>query len=177
MNIDLGIKPFSDFWINCIFNVQMSILNTLEPSYKYAAYLNDYRYSIFETLADNDVVTWFLGINYVEEVVPKYIDKCFTNENLSLQNDPCCLEKIKNYVRQKKYVAVGVDLFYLIPQSFFWGKYHWRHYSLLNGFDDEKKVFYVFDEDLSGYTCCEVPGGKALWSHQICQVDPRCFHS
>ena len=78
---------------------------------------------------------------------------------------------IKNMVMNNDVFMLGVDLFHYIPGSICWEKFHWYHYSLIKGFDDTQKVFYVLDDNLSGYNEFEVPTNELINAANANQMD------
>ncbi len=46
MKISLGFQPFNDYWITCYYNKILTLLISIDPGYKLAAYMND----------DNDII-------------------------------------------------------------------------------------------------------------------------
>lgn len=175
MNVNLGITPFTDFWVDCMSNSQISILAAREPSFKYAAYLNDYQYTMAETKTNNQKTVRFLTVRFMAEVTSKYLYQYFSYEPLTFSDKKHGFEKIKELINQKKMIAVGVDLFYWIPKSFCYGKYHWEHYSLINGFDDQRKVLYVLDDNFNGFDCFEVPEERFSQAIGSLELNPDAF--
>ncbi len=174
MKIDFGIEPFCDFWTGCVTNSQISILSSKEPSWKYAAYLNDYYYlieesktgGIYDTSGTIEKTVFFPVYRFYEEVFPKHINKYFSYETFNFKDDVHGMKKMKELIKQNMLIAVGVDQFYWIPGSVCWNKYHWQHYSLITGYDDEKRIFSVFDVDINKFGCFEVPEERFLQASQ-----------
>lgn len=152
MYYTLGIKPFNDFWINCIFNMKYSILTTLEPSIKQNACLNMYEYKdhVISTPTGNTVGYLQIENHYTLSSVWKS-DSTFNIKpfKFNLHDNP--IERVQDEVMKRKFVLVGVDLFNWIPNSICYHKHHWTHYSLINGFDTQKQCFYVLDDNRKGF--------------------------
>ena len=154
----INLIPFGEFWIDCAFNANFSILTSLDKSYRNAALLNSYTYAIVEAGTSFDNL-----INYVK-LEPAYDQLYLTQSIISIQ--PVNLKDSNNlldslkFVLKENYFFLGVDLYNWIPNSLCWQKYHWEHYSLIKGYDEEKDVFIVFDSDMSGYCEHEIPSAR-----------------
>ncbi|HEX2944452.1 MAG TPA: hypothetical protein VHT96_00675 [Clostridia bacterium] len=164
MLVSLGLKPFSEYWITCYYNKILSIFTSIDPSYRYAAYMNDYHYDIHDWNYNH------LQLRPMIEFVEKYIQGVFTYLPIYFREEGTGLDVIKDHIRQKEIVQVGVDLFYWLPSSINFGVNHWYHTSMINGFDDEKKVFYVFDDDNFGYAEQEIPEERFLLATNNCTL-------
>ncbi|HEX3047358.1 MAG TPA: hypothetical protein VHY08_21585 [Bacillota bacterium] len=175
MSTGFIIKPFSEFWMNCFLNSEISILTSREPSFKYAAYLNDYRYMVAETKTNSPKKVQFVMVAFMNVVSHKYLDPCFSFTPFLFPDKNSGLEKIKELVKQEKMIAVGVDLFYWIPNSFCYQKYHWDHYSVIIGMDEKRKVFYVLDDNLQGFNCFEVPEERFCQAFGSLSINPAAF--
>lgn len=176
MEIKLGFKPFKEDWLNCYHQTIFSVLTTIEPSYELAAYINDYRYiiSLEETPSKAKFNTLFIkpvnnfGIKYLDESLA--LSKPFTFQD----ND--YFGFIKELINKGKLVTVGVDLFYWIPNSLCWKRYHWEHYSFINGLGlNDKKVFYVFDESYEGFGEYKVPEKRFRIAVKHSTLDPHGY--
>lgn len=157
MRYDVGIKPFTEFWVDCKCNLIYSILTTLDDSNKMYAYINSYSYSILKKQSKGNEPFLNLELNFEQNL----FDYIFINKNyLSARSNENYLDQLKDLVKQKKYVLIGVDLFYWIPNSICWNKHHWYHYSFLNGFDDYTKDYFVLDENMKGYSEFIIPESR-----------------
>lgn len=67
------------------------------------------------------------------------------------------LDQIRYLIGQQRYINITVDGYYWIPNSFNWQTNHFAHKSLISGYDDEKQILYVFEDDFNGYNEFEVP--------------------
>ncbi|WP_242656407.1 hypothetical protein [Ruminiclostridium hungatei] len=97
------------------------------------------------------------------------------SQAISLKNHSAQIDFLRSLVLKKELVMVGVDLFYWIQDSICWNRNHWEHYSLINGYDDEKKVFYVLDENNNGYDEFEVPEERFLVAVQNSPLEPHGY--
>jgi hypothetical protein len=173
LNTDSIIKPFDDFWVNCIFNTQISVLIFKEPSFKYVAYLNDYYYAIeksdigaYDVTGNSKKIIHFLTLNSMQEVTSKYIYKYFSFEPFNYKDEEYGLEKLVEMIKQHKLIAIGVDLFYWISGSYCWNKYHWQHYAMITGFDDEREIFFTLDDNVNGFGHFEIPAERFYQASQ-----------
>ncbi|MGE5631460.1 MAG: hypothetical protein ACM3TR_10225 [Caulobacteraceae bacterium] len=93
----------------------------------------------------------------------KFSDMLFVEKKpLNFKKGEDLFNKLSELIWKKKVILLGVDLFYWIPNSVCWNKHHWEHYSFVHGFDDEKRVVYVFDDNLSGYGEFEIPEERLI---------------
>lgn len=161
MKLTLERKPFGDFWMNCMLNQAFSIAQSVHPSYRDAAYLNLYRYFRWEAATDREFryptidSLYYLSDTEWEKfpltgVIRRIVPMHFRDESRML-------DEIRDVLRSGRNLSLNVDLFGWLPDSMAWQKFHWYHYSLFNGFDEEKGVFYVIDDTLAGYGEHEVP--------------------
>ena len=176
MTYSLGIKPFKDFWINCVFNMKFSILISIEPSFKYNSYLNNYIYEVLEIETSTGTKVNYLNLSALCIFDTSWkSDSLFSSEPINFKHDNNYLNLIKRLVSEGNMIVVGVDLFYWIPNSICWNKHHWNHYSLINGFNDEKKVFYVLDENRKGFNEYEIPEERFCLAINNSTLDPNGF--
>ena len=176
MRVDSGIIPFKDYWLNCYYNMVFSLLISAEPSYIAAAYLNDYHYEAAEWgIEKKDGITYYnhLQLEPMRKFLKNGVYGVFTFIPVSFRDDRHCLDIIKSHIRQKELLQIGVHLFYWLPGSFNFGVNHWYHYSFINGFDEEKKIFYAFDEDASGYDEHAIPEERFLTAVQNSTIMPH----
>lgn len=139
------IKPFNEFWINCESTMLHSLLITLDEKYRILAYINNYCYEHLRFPTPNhkwvDEVRVKTEISEMFQLVLKNGRKMCWNDYFS------ALEDIKNFLRQGKIVMVGVDLYYWIPLNMCYKKHHVDHYAIINGFDEDRDIFFVMDTD------------------------------
>ncbi|EPR13617.1 hypothetical protein [Ruminiclostridium papyrosolvens] len=176
MDIRLNFKPFNLFWMDCQFNTLFSILTSMDKSYKVAALLNDYSYAIEQEYTPNN--TWYNEVFVVNTVIngDVFRNKFFPQQtSLNFKHDENYIGLIKNYIKNNDVVMVGVDLFYWIPNSVCWNKHHWEHYSYINGFNDEKGVFYVFEENFYGFGEFEIPQDRMMKAIESSPLEPHAI--
>ncbi|MCL6588811.1 MAG: hypothetical protein K6U80_02555 [Firmicutes bacterium] len=171
--VTIGLQPFTDFWVNCMVNGQFSILCSIEPSFKYAAYLNDYHYQVSSTTMGQDLPVPYLESWQLGDVNARYIDRLFSYDPFSIRNESDLLEIIKDLLSQKKIVSIGVNLFEWIPHSLCWQKHHWSHFTLIDGCDDDLEVFYVLDDDFRGYGYHAIPAKRFYNAVKAARTDPE----
>ena len=169
----LNFRLFNEFWINCDFNLKMSILSTINPDFKKAAYINDYKYRILDFTTSEGTQGKYLMLDPYIELNKLFLNRYITYQPFDLEKD--YVTQIKKLILQNKTALIGVDLFYWIPKSVCWQKHHWEHHSFLNGFDDEKKIFYVFDDDLNGYDMHEIPEQRLITAVTNSSLLPKAY--
>lgn len=164
MKLSMERKPFNEFWMNCMLNQAFSIAVSEEPSYRDAAYLNIYRYYPWEAATDKDFryptidTLYYLDnpAKFPLSQVIRYI------EPGHFRSKDTVLEEIKDMLKGGRNMSLNVDLYDWLPGSMAWKKFHWYHYSLFNGYDEERGTFYVIDDTLAGYEEHEVPSERLL---------------
>jgi hypothetical protein len=174
MMVSLGFKPFNDYWITCYYNKIFTILTSIDSSYKLAAYLNDYHYDVQlwgATNEKNAPLYNHLVQQPFKMFKEQYLQGLFIYQPIRFREEENFLDILKNHIRQKEIVQVGIDLFYWLPDSMNFGVNHWNHTAVLNGYDDEKKVFYAFDADNSGFDEQEIPEDRFLLAIKSCVLD------
>ena len=170
----LNYQPFSYFWLNCQLNNVFSVLVSVEPSYRFAAFLNDYSYNINKLPIGNHSTVRFLDLNY-KDGLKKYIQDVliYKKDILSNQDSPWSkvvsiekyyfkspdrfLEEIQDLLKNGQSISVGVNLYYWVMGSIAYEKYHYNHYSLITGYNEEKHEYHTFDDDLFGYKLHMIP--------------------
>ncbi|MFD0589638.1 hypothetical protein ACFQZE_16735 [Paenibacillus sp. GCM10027627] len=162
MKVTLERKPFNEFWMNCMLNQAFSIAASAHPSYKSAAYLNIYRYYPWEAATDRDfryptIDTLYYLDDWMKFPLTKVIKLIEPGHFRDKEN---FTEEIKEVLRSGRNLSLNVDLYYWLPGSMAWQKFHWYHYSLFNGYDDERNTFFVIDDTLAGYSEHEVPENR-----------------
>lgn len=163
MEMSHKFEPFKLFWINCMFSALFSILTSIDSSYNLAAMVNDYSYTIEEMQTPNDTKYNSLVMKPIVKYGRKFTDMLFTESTaINFEYGDNYFNIIKALMEENKLIMVGVDLFYWIPYSVCWNKHHWEHYSFINGFDDEKRMIYVFDDSFNGYDEFEVPEDRLI---------------
>jgi hypothetical protein len=174
MRMSLNFMPFNLFWINCIFNMMFSMLTSIECSYYLAALLNDYSYVVVDMNTPNEITYKSLELRPLVKHGDKYRNLLFCeNKSLNFKYGEIYFDTLKGLIEENNITLLGVDLFYWIPNSICWNKHHWEHYSLINGFDDKKRVLYVFDENVYGYNEFEIPEDRLIKAISNYQNKPQ----
>ncbi|OAB42551.1 hypothetical protein [Paenibacillus antarcticus] len=159
MKLTLERKPFNEFWMNCMLNQAFSIAESTHSSYRYAAYLNIYSYFPWAAATDSEFRYPTIDSLYYLDDWTRFpltgVIKLIEPGHFS--NKEAFTEEIKEVLRGGRNLSLNVDLYYWLPDSLAWKKFHWYHYSLFNGYDDERSSFYVIDDTLAGYLEYEVP--------------------
>ncbi|WP_217559398.1 BtrH N-terminal domain-containing protein [Paenibacillus sp. GbtcB18] len=153
MTYNQSLRPFNDFWMNCVSNTVYSIAVSNDSSYRTAAYLNHYTYQV---AADPSFtyLTMDHPLKYQNEVFNDFIREW---EPYYFRNPQAIGEEIGELLASGQLPVVHVDLFHWIPNSLAWKQYHWYHYSLITGYDAERSVYRVLDDDINGFRDFEVP--------------------
>lgn len=173
MKVTLESKPFNEFWMNGMLNQVFSIASSAHPSYRYAAYLNIYRYFQCEAATDRSfryptIDSLYYIDNWSEFPLTRIIKHV---EPGHFRSKETFIEEIKEVLRSGRNLCVNVDLHDWLPGSLAWQKFHWHHYSLFNGFDDERSLFFVIDDSRDGYNEHEIPEErlqKAILNLEYC---------
>lgn len=156
----LNIKPFREFWIDCFSTSIFSILISKTSIDKVFVYNNNYTYteSRIDFLDGSKAWSIMPQIN-MSEVTEKVLTD-ITYLDFKEKRDPISL--LKMLLLKEKIVFLGVDVYYWIPDNFHWHRNHFNHYSVLNGFDEEKKIFYVLETGAMGYKEYEIKEEELL---------------
>lgn len=174
MKISLGFQPFNDYWITCYYNKILTLLISIDPGYKLAAYMNDYHYDVqLWGATSEETVSLFKHIvqQPFQMLKERYLKGLLKYHPLQFKGEENCLDLLKYHISRKEIVQVGIDLFYWLPDSIAYGVNHWNHYAILDGFDDEKKVFYALDADNSGFARQEIPEDRFLLAINSCNLE------
>lgn len=158
----LDIKPYKEFYMNCDLNNYSSLLTYLNKSYKVAAFVNSYRYSVYR-FSYNPLK--FICVNFDNSYEDLMEKKYITDENYLFKDMNNIVEELKELIILGKPIFLYIDLFNWIPDNIAWQKHHWNHFSLIIGFDDDRKVFYAIDDDGKGSVDIrEIPEGRLISS-------------
>ncbi|HEX3043684.1 MAG TPA: hypothetical protein VHY08_02940 [Bacillota bacterium] len=167
------MKPFTDFYINCEANNQLSIATTVQPTYKNLACVNYYRYGKEPAVWQGQTVD-YLVINTTEEF-SKILSRSFQLEEYRFRDPVNFSREISDLLLEGHIIWAGVDLFYWIPGSVLWQKYHVNHYSLVVGYDRRQKIYYCFDDDLTGYRIREIPEERFIEAFSHSGLNPSSY--
>ncbi|RIX60174.1 hypothetical protein D3P08_00905 [Paenibacillus nanensis] len=178
MRITLDRKPFNELWMNGMLNQAFTIASSVHPSYRFAAYLNHYRYLPREAATDRcfrypAIETLYNGEEWAKLPLARIINRI---EPRQVRSKDTFMEEIKGVLRSGRSLSVNVDLYHWLPGSLAWQKFHWHHYALFNGYDDERAVFYVIDDTIDGCNEHEVPEDRlrrAFLSSEACMNRDR----
>lgn len=138
------VKPFDDFFANCIVNAYASILTYYDDSYRDAVITNCYEhvFSDYEGL-------FFPYTDYTKTHYNR-LKSLFSFDFRKFGNINNCANEVRQLIRDKTYVFVCVDLYYWNQYGGLFKNTHASHASLVTGFDDSGN-FYALEDDL-GYT-------------------------
>lgn len=156
MKLDNGVVGFDDFWYGCQISAELSVLTSVHKDLeeKLFVYNNFYKYVLDEHTTDHD--TKFFVLNVEEQMdLSGAFNTVYYCDSKRVDH---VLRKIKWKLWRKEYVYAGVDLFYLLPGTFVYNKFHWDHYTFLTGYDVFRKKFYALEHTLAhGYRSYEIP--------------------
>lgn len=154
MKKSINMKPYSELWIDCYTNSYLSLLTSYDKSYRIAPLINDYHYLMAGSFG------------WVSLLDLKYSDRFYKDIHLlnvtkyKFVNEQNYMKELKDCIDDGKNISIKVDLYNWIPNSLTWEKEHYHHMSSVIGYDDEKSVFYIFDDDAYGYHEHEIPYGR-----------------
>ncbi|MGE5558161.1 MAG: hypothetical protein ACM3WV_06050 [Bacillota bacterium] len=162
MSVTLNLTPFSDYWMDCRLNNIFSVIISRESSYKAAAYMNNYSY--LKHTGDYEKIIYFnlMDVKYLH-AFEKTIEECILRyEPYLMSRDENITKQLIEPIKKYKHVFLNVDLFYWIPGNLTYGHSHCDHYSLITGYDDNKKEYRAFDDDVKGYGLHLVPEERLI---------------
>lgn len=162
------ITGFNEFWLDCDTEMMFSLLVSYNSLYKNIAYQNDYHYSIVRSQTPHDIyfneVRLIPDISYLREKTFKIlaqITNSDTENNLTL---------IKKSLIEGHYVMIGVDLFEWVRENMCYHNLHVEHYTLLNGYNDEKNTFYTMETDNEMYREFEVSESMLIGAMEMMET-------
>lgn len=186
----MELKPFIDYYMNCYLNNLFSILITIDESYRLYAYENNYSYNIIH--AENSDSSCFLLFEYLLEIYLKTYNTIF-GKNITISNindflhyniQPLGIEyslntsdnflyDINQLLNDGYIFFMGVDLYFLIPQSPLYYKTHKNHYTIISSY--EKNTYAVFDEGPFGYNKHHINDCQLTAAINNSTMNPKCF--
>jgi hypothetical protein len=92
----------------------------------------------------------FIRVNFDHSYEDLFGKSPVTEEYYVFKDMNNIMEEIKELIISNKPIQLYIDLYNWIPENIAWQKHHWNHFSLIIGFDDDKKVFYAIDDDAKG---------------------------
>ncbi|MGI6668712.1 MAG: hypothetical protein ACOX4M_04615 [Acetivibrionales bacterium] len=163
MKRSLNFKPFGLFWLNCAYSTMFSLLISLEPSYYFAAILNDYSYLVIDEETPTGIKYNHLELWPIVKHYERYRSMLFNDyKPLNFESGDNYFDILKGLIEENKLILLGVDLFYWLPNTISWKRNHWAHYSFINGINDEKRAVYVFERNSYGYDEFEIPEDRLI---------------
>ena len=162
-----NILPFNEFWVNCDFNSRFSILTSYDEAFRKFAYNNTYKYTI-AWRKEADTRLYDMYIESTNDECANCLDYIPVSGIKEKNHMPGVIKKL---VLNNEAFLIGVDLYNYIQGSVCWNKFHWYHYSLVKGYDDQKDIFYVLDDNLSGYHEFEIATQKLIMAAKKNQMD------
>lgn len=139
-----NIEPFNDYYCSCYVNALLSIILKYEPSYRCAAYINDY----FPHFAEYEKL--YFPYCEVRKKFYDTLEDCFEIEEKRYSKMCNCLDELKNNISENQYVFALVDLFYWDRSRNFKGNAHIVHPTLIVGYQDGEKIYALEDNLFSG---------------------------
>lgn len=152
-----NIKPLDSFYLDCEFNNIASILLSIEPLLISELKINCYRYYSEIREAKSGVKFNRLVVHFMYSLMNNRLKKM---NSVYYNGKDDLVAKLRKVIDNSMYALARVDLYDYIPRSICYHKYHWYHFSLIIGYDDEKDIFFVFDDDYHGYREFEVSSEK-----------------
>lgn len=162
------IKPFNEFWINCESTMLHSLLITLDEKYRVMAYTNNYVYEVLHFPTPSR--KWINEVRVKPEIMDIFHVVLKNKREVQWNDYDKAVCEIKDFLKQGKIVMAGVDLFYWIPMNMCYHKHHADHYAIINGFDDEKDIFFVMDTDNVKYQEFEMPAENVMEAIAHCDL-------
>lgn len=152
------LKPYNKFWGNCIVNMFLSILTKVDSSYDPLAYLNYYEYTYYP-----DEI---FHLDYTKEYYNFFGDNIFNYETFYFKDKNNFLQEFKDILMNNLYATLNVDLYYWNSAGYYFNKIHTSHLAFVTGFDEEKDVFYAFEDDVNlSYEIREIPTSEVIQAY------------
>ena len=156
----LNIIPFREFWLDCYSTAIYSILLSKTNIDKIFIYQNNYIYKESRIDFPDKSVVWSIMPQSDMKVMTERILENIKYVDFKEKDNPIFI--LKSLLRREQIIFLGVDIYYWISDNFNWHRNHFNHYSLLNGFNDEKKSFYVLETGNVGYKEYEISEEELL---------------
>ena len=164
------LQAFSDFWMNCWFNANFSIITSIDSSYIDAAYLNSYMYYLEEYTTPINTDINILRIDLSKDQF-EFMSKIVHTVPFMFDESKTVVSQVLDLLKHN-YLFLGVGLYNWIPNSICWQKHHWSHYSLIKEYNPHKDAFIVLDEDYNGYGVHEIP--RYRFEEAVMNSDLKC---
>lgn len=149
------LQPYNKFWGNCIVNMFLSVLTKVDSSYDPLAYLNYYEYTYYP---DN-----VFHLDYTQEYYHFFAENIFKYEPFNFKNKDNFIQEFKDILKNNLYATLNVDLYNWNKFSYYYNKIHTSHFAFVTGFDEEKDVFYTFEDDVNlFYDIREIPTNEVI---------------
>ncbi|WP_165593454.1 hypothetical protein [Paenibacillus solani] len=145
-------------------NSAYSVATGFEDSYSAAAYLNNYSYTSWGAAIDIEFMTPTIEVldysdHWENFVLSAVIEK---ETPVFFKNPHDFLPDLQKIISEGEIVKLNVDLFYWLPKNIAWNRFHMSHYSIINGFDAETKMYSVLDDDVDGYGVHTIPEDRVV---------------
>ncbi len=174
MKITNGIKAFEDYWVECQYSTDLSVLTSIYPHLKNElfSFSNEYTYELIGYTPKGSQKFY-----NVEAKPARSLRDGFETEYRSNINDTeKLIKKIRQLVRRRKYVYVGIDLFYSLPNTITWQKFHWQHYTFVTGYDRKKDEFYILESTFTeGFKEYAIPTERFKQAITSCDFENKVF--
>ncbi|MCL2717831.1 MAG: hypothetical protein FWE14_03515 [Lachnospiraceae bacterium] len=154
----IELKLFNDFWINCWFNSNYSIITSINESYIGAAYMNNYSYISEEAKSPFETTFKYMKIG-PSEAQNKFILSIIKQVPIKFKEKYSISELVIKLLKENPFF-LGVDLYYLVPDSICFKKHHFNHFTLIKEYNVENDAFIVFDESFQGYEAHSIPRAR-----------------
>ncbi|OAB44438.1 hypothetical protein [Paenibacillus glacialis] len=164
MQYSMELKPYNEFWMNCILNSAFTIAIHKDPSYRYAAYMNNYHYKVWGAAIDPLFKSPTINVLNYEKKWRKFVLKQVIKKETSykFRDKEKFLTELHELIDKKQLFRINVDLFYWLPNNVAWNKFHMSHYSIIQGYDPETKMYQVLDDDTNGYGTHLIPEERLI---------------
>lgn len=154
------LEPYKEYWMNCHLNALLSIITSVNKTYRVAPLMNNYKYKIepYE-LGITNVVPYKLSFEkdiYVEygkyfEKFSNILDKDFFKIHVKYNTKESVLHYIKQNIQFNNYFLLSVGLNKWINPLMSFADDGLAHYTLIEGYNSKDKTFSVIDDDDNGY--------------------------
>lgn len=164
MKYSRRITPYNEFWMNCILNSAYSVATGFESSYSAAAYLNNYSYTSWGAAIDIEFMSPTIEVLDYSDHWENFVLSAVIEKEIpvSFKNPQDFLPDLQKIISEGEIVKLNVDLFYWLPKNIAWNRFHMSHYSIINGFDAESKMYSVLDDDVDGYGVHLIPEDRVV---------------
>ena len=146
MKHSVSAKPYTEYWMNCVLSLMVSLVSSYSPQCADAAVMNHYEYINF----GNSIWWKLLEVQYSPDFYKELSSRIELRPLDKIEEDEL-VPMIKSYVDSDRLLMLTTDAYHLIKNSLHYHSTHMPHGWLFNGYDDQTGSFYIFSDNIGGF--------------------------